>query len=118
MNCIKCGRETPSEQVFCEDCLLDMEKHPVKPGTVVLLPKRKETAAPKKTSKRRVLPLEDQVKVLRKRVRLLAVLLLIFICLSAALAKPAIDHMTEDHFKKGQNYHTVTVPTESTSAEN
>ena len=31
MNCMKCGRETENEAVFCPDCLQIMEKYPV-PG--------------------------------------------------------------------------------------
>ena len=34
MNCMKCGRETQNEQVFCQDCLQEMEKYIVgKPQT-------------------------------------------------------------------------------------
>ena len=62
MNCLKCGRETSSEQCFCQDCLLDMEKYPVKPGTVIQLPKRREGSASRKNTKRRSVSLEDQVK--------------------------------------------------------
>lgn len=40
MNCIRCGREIEAEQVFCAECLEDMERHPVKPGTPIQLPVR------------------------------------------------------------------------------
>lgn len=40
MNCLKCGREIPAQQVFCESCLKEMAGQPVKPGTLVLLPVR------------------------------------------------------------------------------
>ena len=40
MNCMKCGKTTTNEQVFCDDCLQVMAKHPVKPGTPVYLPQR------------------------------------------------------------------------------
>lgn len=33
MNCLKCGREIEEGQVFCNDCLVQMAKYPVKPGT-------------------------------------------------------------------------------------
>ena len=110
MNCIKCGRETPAEQMFCEDCLLEMEKYPVKPGTLVFLPRRRDNTPPKKASKRRVLPLEDQVKVLKKRVRILAVSLAVCLALILAMLYPSIQYLMEDHLKIGQNYTTVVAP--------
>ena len=39
MKCLKCGRET--DQTFCQACREEMEKYPVKPGTIVLLPKER-----------------------------------------------------------------------------
>ena len=107
MNCMKCGRETAAEQVFCEDCLLEMEKHPVKPGTVVLLPRRSTAAAPRKVSKRRGLTPEEQVKVLKKRVRILVIALLLCIAVIAAMAYPTVQYLTGDRHKVGQNYNTV-----------
>ena len=64
--CMKCGRERPKDQVFCEKCLADMKEHPVKPGVVVLLPRREE-ASVKPAPKRRqpALPPEEQVKILK-----------------------------------------------------
>ena len=35
MNCMKCGREIALGQVFCKDCLEDMDRHPIAPGTPV-----------------------------------------------------------------------------------
>lgn len=114
MNCMKCGRETTAEQVFCEDCRLEMEKYPVKPGTVVLLPNRREAVAPKKTQRRRGPSLEDQVKALKKRVKLLTILLAMCAVLIAAMAYPTVLYFSEDHFKVGQNYTTVVSTTEPT----
>ena len=112
MGCIKCGRDTVSEQVFCPDCLAEMEKYPVRPGTVVQLPTRKGSAAVKKPTKKRAIPLEEQVKLLKKRVRNLTIALLIAAALAAALAVPAMEHLMEDQFKIGQNYNTVVPTTE------
>lgn len=111
MNCLKCGRETAGEQVFCEDCLLDMEKHPVKPGTVVLLPRRRDTSAAKKSSKRRSPSLEEQVRVLKQRVRVQVVLLYILLAMILALAYPAGKYLTGNSFKIGQNYTSITPTT-------
>ena len=115
MNCMKCGRETTSEQVFCEECLLDMEKHPVKPGTVVVLPKRRDYTAVKKPPKKRTVPLEDQIRLLKKRIRILSFTLLLVLAGLIAMIYPTVQYLKEDHFKIGQNYNSVsstTVPTE------
>ena len=116
MNCMKCGRETPSEQVFCEDCLVEMEKYPVRPGIVVQLPVRKESS-PKKVSKRKAVPLEEQVRCLKKRTRMLTIAFLLTAALAAAMAYPAIQYLLEDHFKIGQNYSAIVTikPTEFTN---
>lgn len=108
MGCIKCGRETVSEQVFCPECCAEMEKYPVRPGTVVQLPNRKHLTTTKKHTKKRSTPLEEQVKMLTKRCRTLTILLIVVIAIVIALMVPAAEHLTEGHFKVGQNYTTVT----------
>ena len=35
---MKCGKETKSDRFFCQECLEDMERYPVKPDTPVYLP--------------------------------------------------------------------------------
>ncbi len=40
MQCLRCGRETDGEHVFCFLCESVMVKHPVKPNTVVTIPER------------------------------------------------------------------------------
>ena len=64
--CLKCRREIDEGQVFCKDCLAEMEKQPVKPGTPVNLPKRppSEPRAPKHA----VIRPEDQVTKLEERI--------------------------------------------------
>ena len=37
MNCMKCGREIGENRVFCDLCLADMEKYPIKPGIAIQL---------------------------------------------------------------------------------
>lgn len=111
MNCMKCGREIPAEQVFCEDCLLKMEKYPVRPGTVVQLPRRKEASSLKRAPKRRSVSLEEQVKTLRKQVKWLCAAVIVLLTLVIALAVPAVEHLLEDNFKIGQNYSTATQAT-------
>lgn len=110
MNCMKCGRETVGEQVFCTDCLLEMEKHPVKPGTVVLLPRRRESTQAKKASKKRTLSTDEQLRSLRRWAKGLTIALCICIALILAMLYPTIHYLMHDHFEIGQNYSTVVTP--------
>jgi len=114
MNCMKCGRETAGEQAFCEECLEEMRRYPVKPGTVVLLPTRREVHVPKKQTKRRTLSPEEQIVILKQRVRVFGIALIVCIVMVLALAYPALRHLQEDHFKIGQNW-TAVVPTSGTT---
>lgn len=84
MYCLRCGKETTDEQVFCQACLDNMENYPVKPGVPVQLPHRPAVQLPKRTGKKgkNQSPeelLEDMRKTVRRmtRVLLLAVLLLL-----------------------------------------
>lgn len=110
MNCLKCGREVTEEQVFCDDCLETMEQYPVDPDARVRLPRRQESAAPRKPVKRRTIAPEEQILLLTKRIRLLLVLLVIAVAAAVALAYPAAKHLMEDRLAPGQNYSTVTTP--------
>ena len=110
MNCVKCGREIPEDQVFCETCLTEMENYPVKPGTAVHIPARPtEAELPKKPTKKKRIPTAEELllrtrKKLR-RTRIFAVVLLL-ICgsLSFLMARAAL----ELDFQRilGQNYRT------------
>ena len=68
MNCVKCGRETENDSVFCSECLADMERHPVKPGVVVLLPQQERAARPVSRRRQSVLSPEEQLTKLKKQV--------------------------------------------------
>ena len=112
MNCMKCGRETVESEVFCTECLMDMEKHPVRPGTLISLPQRKEESAPKKSLGRRkaALPLEEQVKRLKKTVRRQTVAVVVLILLLLAAGHFAGMYLVEAtaEFLPGQNYQAIT----------
>ena len=86
MQCLKCGKTTKDEQVFCPQCLGVMDNYPVKPDVRVQLPNRSVRPLPKKTGKkRRALSAEEQVMVLRSRQRrLTAVVALLVILLGVA----------------------------------
>ena len=107
MNCMKCGRETENDQVFCRDCLQVMEKYPVLPGTVVLLPRRRESAYLKKLPKRHVPTSEEQIAALRKCVRILAIALTICIVAIILMFHPTMHYVLDEHVEVGQNYTSV-----------
>ena len=110
MNCMKCGREVEEGQVFCLDCLKEMEKYPVRPGTVVLLPKRTDSAFQKKApAKRRTAPTsEEQVRSLKVRLRMVTVFWMVTLVLLAALLYPSVRDLIEDQkIQPGQNYTSI-----------
>lgn len=85
MYCLKCGRETVSEKVFCNECLELMKQHPVKPGTAIQLPQRASMAVPKKAPKRVLSPEEQIVRLKRSRFWLRLTVILLFVCLCGTL---------------------------------
>jgi len=106
--CMKCGRELKPGQVFCDGCLADMEKHPVKPGVVVLLPDHK--AAAQRAAARRRYPTvspEEQISRLRARVKRLWIALALVSALAAGAGWLVVnDWLTQDDgsLLPGQNY--------------
>ncbi len=119
VNCMKCGREIEESQVFCPECLEEMEKYPVKPGTVVQLPRMTNYPAPKKPPQRKKTapPLEEQVRTLRKWARTLALALVLVLTLLIGGGYLAIRYYVEEQNKviPGQNYSSDVKPTISTS---
>ena len=109
MYCMKCGREIEEGQVFCPDCLLVMAKYPVKPGTAVLLPKRREASFVKRAVPRRKLVTpEEQIRKLRKTIRTMFIVWLVTFLLFCAALYPAVLYLKEDmHFLPGQNYSVI-----------
>ena len=112
VKCLKCGRET--DQTFCEKCRAEMKKYPVKPGTIVLLPK--ERPGRKAPSRHQATPPEEtlrgQRRTIRRLSRAVAVLLVLLVLAGIAIvqlversAKPAV----------GQNYSAVTKPSEEST---
>lgn len=115
MVCMKCGSRMESEQAFCQDCLLEMEKYPVKPGTAVQLPIRKETPVVRKSnSRRRTVSPEEQVVRLKKRIWFLSGALVVTLALIIAMAHPAVNYFIRKyHLRPGQNYNTIAPSTAS-----
>ncbi len=91
MYCLRCGRDTGSESIFCTQCRDAMEQCPVKPGTPVHLPQQKEDSpAKKKNRRKRPATPEEQVAALKRTLKksrrtsaILIVLLLLIIGLMA-----------------------------------
>lgn len=111
MNCMKCGRDVEEGQVFCELCLKDMEKYPVKPGIAIQLPNRKDSTAVKKSSpkRRQSSTLEEQIRSLNNRLTRVIVLWLITLCLLAVTIYPTVQFLLGKSMPRpGQNYTTIT----------
>ncbi len=107
MQCMKCSREIPAGQVFCEECLAEMEKYPIKPGTVVLLPPQARQQAPKKQPHHRHTPtMEERLKRMGKIVRVLSWTLTLAVALLIGVSALAISMLQEDQEEvlPGQNY--------------
>ena len=78
MNCIKCGKKTKGEQIFCDKCLQVMEEYPIKPDVHVQVPVRPSPSAPKKSGRKRRNPTdEEQLVQLRRAVRWMAAVILV-----------------------------------------
>ena len=108
MQCMKCGRDANNHQVFCEICQEDMEKYPVKPGTVVLLPHYVHYNQPKRAPVR-IVTHEEQLRRLKKRSRVLAYLLALALAIAISFGMLSLYLYAEyeDKFLPGQNYTVV-----------
>ena len=58
MYCMKCGREVDDKQVFCQECLAQMEQEPVDMRTAVKIPRQ----PPRNAKHRPPVHLEEEVK--------------------------------------------------------
>lgn len=101
MKCLRCGKETGSEQVFCAACLEEAKAYPVSPGAAVHLPDRSAYVRKRPAHRRRLLSPEEQVQQLRRSVRSLVIAV---VALSIVLGITA-----------GLLLHSLLAPTASTS---
>ena len=92
MNCIKCGREIPENQVFCDRCLEQMAAHPVKPGTPIYLPKRVPSSEKKRPPKQEESPAQI-IAFQRKWLRRLFLLCIVLISLLGFLTLALLDSL-------------------------
>ena len=105
MRCMKCGRET-QEQTFCQSCLEDMARSPVKPGTPVVIFERS-------ISRRRAEPmkdeLEEQIRKLNRTILHLKIWVVVMgvLFIFSAVAAGFLYFTSDDNPPIGQNYNTV-----------
>ena len=111
MNCMKCGRETKSDAVFCRDCLEHMEKYPIPEHTLVYVPTEKDRVASvkKNTVAHPVASPEDQVKRLRRKVEVLRLLVILFVAASLFFGILSVETLHELKLTNliGKNYTAV-----------
>ena len=107
--CPKCGRDAAENMAFCSECLGEMEKYPVKPGVVVLLPQHE---APVKAPKRRhaSISAEEQLIKLKKLVSGLILALILALGAAGVFGWMAVTDFLDDTPGKlpGQNYSSET----------
>ena len=111
MNCMRCGREIRDGQVFCPECLAEMEKCPVRSDAPVRLPRRPDPDL-RRTVRKKGPSEEEQIRILKKRVRILAWLLAAAIVVIILLSIPAVRNLVENSISRlpGQNYSPAVIP--------
>lgn len=110
MQCMKCKEKIDDKAAFCENCLAEMEKYPVKPNTTLILPPR-NTQLPVKKKPRRYRENKPEELLQRQRniIRYLSVALAVSVAafaLSAVLVLKLLDKL-ENSQSIGQNYGTM-----------
>ena len=108
MNCMKCGREVGSDQVFCPKCLELMDKHPVKPDVVVQLPQRRDASPKKAQPRKKLLPAEEQIFRLKRRNRWMLAGICLLLVINILLTILCVDSFRQLDVQKllGKNYST------------
>ncbi len=107
--CLKCGKKTEKQAVFCGDCLQVAKAYPVKPGSVVHLPSRQTLQNTAAVSDFQEPTRAEQTAHLRKLVRWLTVViafLSVLLIITAALLVHALDRQSLPAI--GRNYTTST----------
>ena len=115
--CMRCGRDIEEGQVFCPDCLKEMSRYPVDPNTVVQIPLRKESVTGKKNPRRRSISPEEQILILKRRIRILSALTALLLGLSLGMAAYAFRVYSRYRLRPGQNYTSVISTLPPTTAD-
>lgn len=118
MDCLKCGRETQKNEVFCPDCLTQMAASPVKPDTPVVLPQR--IPKDRRTSQKKTVKPEELIVQLQTKVKHLwitvAVLAIALTAAAGSLAVMLYQEWTEPEM--GSNYSTFASTEETQQGAN
>ena len=87
MYCLRCGKETEEDKVFCGSCLESMDAYPVKPGQPIILPNRPTPQQVKKGRRSKPASTEELLDTIRRQLKITGRLFLITaLLLLAALA--------------------------------
>ena len=114
MQCLRCGRETEGDHVFCFLCESLMVKQPVKPNTVVTIPER--TALVRSVPVRKPSRPEEDTEHLHRTILQLR----LWVCMLMALLVLCVSVLTWQELSRangpaiGQNYSSVTESTVGT----
>lgn len=96
MVCLRCGKTTEENEVFCPECLEVMEQQPVKPDTPIVIPNR-ETRTPQKRTSQISPSFKKAKKISRLRsVVFWLILLVIILAVGLALALCILFQLTPD----------------------
>ena len=112
MQCLKCGKDVSANPTFCDACLAEMEDCPVKPGTVVQIPRRelpdKRTMALRTPSTAALL---SRARRTLQWMYLLVALLSLLLSITGILLIRTLDSTPQHQGPaKGQNYSTTIQP--------
>ncbi len=119
MTCLKCGKETKSDHVFCDRCLTFMEAYPVKPGTPVHLPAHPTVAPAKKAPRRRTLNQEERTELLKKVCKYLIAAILVLVLLLSVCITGLVHtgRALRDAQNTGKNFTVEPTPSQDVSRE-
>ena len=115
MQCLRCGRETEEDHVFCFLCEAVMMKHPVKANAVVNIPER--SVRSRNVQPRRQQRPEEDTEQLHRTIMQLR----LWVCMLMAALMLCVAALTWQELSRadgptiGQNYSSVT---DSTAGEN
>lgn len=108
MNCLKCGKETGEQDVFCSHCLEIMKQYPVKPGTAIILPQREADSQEKKPTRRREASMNEQLLGHKKAIRWLLVTVCALLVALLFVSGMLLRLLQEQDQQIGKNYTTTT----------
>ena len=112
MYCIKCGKDTTDNNVFCQACLEQMADYPVKPGTPVTIPNHNSIRRTPPRKPRAPEP-EDVIRRQKKLIRLLSVGVAVLLVAWAITTTVVVRMlMEEDSAPIGQNFGITTMDTD------